>query len=130
MSALPHHAVITSIRNMGAGSLKVRAMLARRILNLCARLWRDKGSTLTWLAEAPLIQLLENRRARKPSKIHEVCRRSLCIRGGVLSLANHLWRKCPLATLIELRGWVTIPSLAKDGTPWRLPGRCSRGSIR
>jgi integrase len=43
--------------------------VARKILNLAARLWRDKGSTLTWLAQAPLIQFLENKGARKPYPI-------------------------------------------------------------
>lgn len=53
-------------RRIAAGTINRDLAVARRILNLCARLWRDEGSTLTWLAEAPLIQLLENKKARKP----------------------------------------------------------------
>ena len=51
---------------LAAGTINRELAVARRILNLCARLWRDEGSTLTWLATPPLIQLLENKKARKP----------------------------------------------------------------
>jgi integrase len=54
---------------LAAGTINRNLAVARRILNLAARLWRDKGSTLTWLAQAPLIQLLENKGARKPYPI-------------------------------------------------------------
>jgi len=53
-------------RRIAAGTINRDLAVARRILNLCARLWRDEGSTLTCLAEASLIQLLENKRAHKP----------------------------------------------------------------
>jgi integrase len=53
-------------RRIAAGTINRDIAVARRILNVSARLWRDEGSTLTWLAEAPLLQLLENRKARKP----------------------------------------------------------------
>ena len=52
-----------------AGTINRNLAVARRILNLAARLWRDEGSTLTWLAQAPLIQFLENKGARKPYPI-------------------------------------------------------------
>jgi len=39
--------------------------LVRRILNLSARLWRDEHG-LTWLENAPLIQLLPDSTAREP----------------------------------------------------------------
>jgi len=53
-------------RPLAAGTINRDLAVARRILNLCARLWRDEGSTLSWLATPPLIQLLENKKARKP----------------------------------------------------------------
>lgn len=53
-------------KRIAAGTVNRDLAVARRILNLSARLWRDEGATLTWLATAPLIQLLENRKARKP----------------------------------------------------------------
>src|SRR6185369_10187107 len=34
-----------------AGTINCNLAVARRMLNLAARLWRDKGSTLTWLAQ-------------------------------------------------------------------------------
>ncbi len=54
---------------LAAGTINRNLAVARRILNLAARLWRDEGSTLTWLAQAPLIQFLENKGARKPYPI-------------------------------------------------------------
>src|SRR5581483_8392565 len=54
---------------LAAGTINRNLAVARRILNLAARLWREEGSTLTWLAQAPLIQLLENKGARKPYPI-------------------------------------------------------------
>jgi len=53
-------------RPLVAGTLNRNIAVARRILNLTARLWRDKGSNVTWLAQAPLIQLDKNGCARKP----------------------------------------------------------------
>jgi integrase len=54
---------------LAAGTINRNLAVARRILNLSARLWRDEGSTLTWLAQTPLIQFLENKGARKPYPI-------------------------------------------------------------
>jgi integrase len=51
------HKLGTVNRNLG---------VARRILNCCARLWRHKDTGLTWLAQAPLIQLLDDPDARPP----------------------------------------------------------------
>jgi integrase len=49
-----------------SGTLNHNIAVARRILNLAARLWRDEGSNLSWLAQAPLIQLDRSGSARKP----------------------------------------------------------------
>jgi integrase len=54
---------------LAAATINRHLAVARRILNLAARLWRDEGSTLTWLAQAPLIQLESNIGARKPYPI-------------------------------------------------------------
>jgi integrase len=54
---------------LAPGTLNRNIAVARRILNLAARLWRDEGSTQTWLAQAPLIQLERNGNARKPYPI-------------------------------------------------------------
>jgi hypothetical protein len=54
------HRIGTVNRNLG---------VARRILNCCARLWRHEETGLTWLAQAPLIQLLEDPDARPPYPI-------------------------------------------------------------
>jgi integrase len=54
---------------LAAGTINRNLSVARRILNLAARLWRDEGSNLTWLAQAPLIQLERNIGARKPYPI-------------------------------------------------------------
>jgi len=51
---------------LAAGTLNRNMAVARRILNLAARLWRDERSNLTWLAQAPLIQLDKSGGARKP----------------------------------------------------------------
>jgi integrase len=51
---------------LAAGTLNRHLAVARRILTLAARLWRDEGSNLTWLAQAPLIQLEKKRKARPP----------------------------------------------------------------
>ena len=56
-------------RPLASGTLNRNIAVARRILNLAARLWRDDGSNLTWLAQAPLIQLDKNGSARKPYPI-------------------------------------------------------------
>lgn len=50
----------------GTSELKTaELMLARRVLNLSAQLWRDEHG-LTWLESAPLIQLLPLHDARRP----------------------------------------------------------------
>ena len=54
------HRIGTVNRNLG---------VVRRILNCCARLWRHEETGLTWLAQAPLIQLLEDPDARPPYPI-------------------------------------------------------------
>lgn len=61
-----HRQPAAGCKRIAAGTVNRDLAVARRILNLSARLWRDEGATLTWLATAPLIQLLENRKARKP----------------------------------------------------------------
>jgi len=53
----------TECKPLAAGTINRNLAVARRILNLAARLWRDKGSTLTWLAQAPLIQLSSSEEA-------------------------------------------------------------------
>lgn len=52
-------------RPLAAGSLNRNLGVARRVLNLSARLWRDKESNLSWLAQAPLIQMLPDKACRK-----------------------------------------------------------------
>jgi hypothetical protein len=64
-----HRHPATGCKRVAAGTINRDLAAARRNLNLSARLWRDEGSTLTWLAEAPLFQLLENRKGRKPYPI-------------------------------------------------------------
>lgn len=64
-----HQRPAPGCRRVAAGTINRDLAVARRILNLAARLWRDEGSTLSWLAEAPLIQLLENKKGRKPYPI-------------------------------------------------------------
>jgi len=58
---------IEARRKAGIRSGTVNRTLAvvRRVLNLSARLWRDE-SALTWLSEAPLIQLIDWNDARAP----------------------------------------------------------------
>ncbi len=58
---------IEARRKAGIRSGTVNRTLAvvRRVLNLAARLWRDE-SGLTWLSEAPLIQLIDWSDARAP----------------------------------------------------------------
>ncbi len=60
-------AFIEARRKAGIRSGTVNRTLAviRRVLNLAARLWRDE-SGLTWLSEAPLIQLIDWSDARAP----------------------------------------------------------------
>ncbi len=50
---------------LAPGTLNRRISVARRVLNLSARLWRDKESGHTWLAQAPLIRMLPDSGARK-----------------------------------------------------------------
>jgi hypothetical protein len=56
---------IEARRNAGrrAGTINRTLAVVRRILHLAARLWRDEHN-LTWLAEAPLIQLVKG--AKRP----------------------------------------------------------------
>ena len=63
------HPKDTSHKPLAAGTINRNLSVARRILNLAARLWRDEGSNLTWLAQAPLILLERNIGARKPYPI-------------------------------------------------------------
>lgn len=51
-----------------ASTINRTLAVVRRILHLAARLWRD-DSGKTWLAEAPLLQLLPKTDARKPRPI-------------------------------------------------------------
>ncbi len=74
-------------RPLAAGTLNRNIAVARRILNLAARLWRDEGSNLTWLAQAPLIQLDRSGSARKPYPI-DWCEQRLLFG----ELARHLQR--------------------------------------
>ncbi len=53
-------------RPLSVSTLNRNIGVARHVLNLAARLWRDKGSNLTWLAQTPLIQVLPNPGKRKP----------------------------------------------------------------
>jgi integrase len=53
-------------RPLACGTLNRHLAVARRILNLAARLWREEGSNLMWLAQAPLLQLEKGGNARKP----------------------------------------------------------------
>lgn len=63
--------------------------VVRRILNLSARLWRDDDSGLTWLATAPLIQLLPVTDARQPYPISWEEQRLL-----FQALPDHLAKMC------------------------------------
>jgi len=62
--------------------------LVRRILNLSARLWRDEHG-LTWLENAPLIQLLPDSTAREPYPLDWEEQRRL-----FQALPDHLARMC------------------------------------
>ena len=62
--------------------------LVRRILNLSARLWRDEHG-LTWLENAPLIQLLPDSTAREPCPLDWEEQRRL-----FQALPDHLARMC------------------------------------
>jgi hypothetical protein len=53
---------------MKVKSINLALSVVRRILNLSARLWRDEHG-LTWLENAPLIQLLPDTTARDPAGI-------------------------------------------------------------
>jgi integrase len=73
--------------------LKVKSInnalgLVRRILNLSARLWRDEHG-LTWLENAPLIQLLPDSTAREPYPLDWEEQRRL-----FQALPDHLARMC------------------------------------
>jgi integrase len=69
-----------------AATINRTLAVVRRILNLSARLWRDESGQ-TWLAEAPLLQLLPKTDARKPRPIRWDEQRDLFSR-----LPNHLAR--------------------------------------
>jgi len=58
---------IEARRRQGVKSrtINLALVVVRRVLNLAARLWRDENG-LTWLEQAPLIQLLPEPDARKP----------------------------------------------------------------
>lgn len=53
-------------RVLAAGTMNRHLAVVRRILNLCAKLWRDEASGLTWLAVAPMIQLESKYKKRQP----------------------------------------------------------------
>jgi hypothetical protein len=46
------------------GTINRNLGVARRILRLCERLRRDENTGISWLAHAPLIQLLDDSEAR------------------------------------------------------------------
>ena len=50
---------------IAAGTINRSLAVARRVLNLAARSWRDENG-LTWIAEAPMIQLLDDSKKRQP----------------------------------------------------------------
>jgi len=49
---------------LAVGTINRNLGVARRILRLCERLWRDETTGISWLAHAPLIQLLDDSEAR------------------------------------------------------------------
>jgi integrase len=53
-----------SRKGLAIGTINRNLGVARRILRLCERLWRDEESGISWLAHAPLIQLLDDSNAR------------------------------------------------------------------
>ena len=69
-------------------SINLALGLVRRILNLSARLWRDEHG-LTWLENAPLIQLLPDSTAREPYPLDWEEQRRL-----FQALPDHLARMC------------------------------------
>lgn len=76
-----HMGTLTPFINARRGKVKAATInrtlaVVRRILNLSARLWRDESGK-TWLAEAPLLQLLPKADARPPRPISWSEQRSL-----------------------------------------------------
>ena len=69
-------------------SINLALGVVRRILNLSARLWRDEHG-LTWLENAPLIQLLPDSTAREPYPLDWEEQRRL-----FQALPDHLARMC------------------------------------
>jgi len=69
-------------------TINLALSVARRILNLSARLWRDENG-LTWLETAPLIQLLPLHDARQPYPLSWDEQRAL-----FQMLPDHLARMC------------------------------------
>jgi integrase len=69
-------------------SINLALGVVRRILNLSARLWRDEHG-LTWLENAPLIQLLPDSTAREPYPLDWEEQRRL-----FQALPAHLARMC------------------------------------
>ena len=51
-------------KGLAIGTINRDLGVARRILRLCERLWRDEETGISWLAHAPLIQLLDDSNAR------------------------------------------------------------------
>jgi integrase len=51
-------------KGLAIGTINRNLGVARRILRLCERLWRDEDTGISWLAHAPLIQLLDDSNAR------------------------------------------------------------------
>jgi len=49
---------------LAVGTINRNLGVARRNLRLCERLWRDEATGISWLAHAPLIQLLDDSDAR------------------------------------------------------------------
>lgn len=52
--------------HLSMGTINRNLRVVTRILDLCARLWRDKGAKVTWLAQAPMILIDDNYPKRKP----------------------------------------------------------------
>jgi integrase len=53
-------------KRLAVGTVNRHLAVVRRILKLCAELWRDESSGLTWLAVAPMIKLEAKYKKRTP----------------------------------------------------------------
>lgn len=53
-------------KHLAVGTLNRHLAVVRQILNLCAKLWRDEASGLSWLATAPMIKLESKYKKRQP----------------------------------------------------------------